>query len=125
MIITMKLGATEADIRYVLKRAQSLGLKPHLSEQGGQKVIGLLGDLHGLDSDSLRALRGVDKVQRSTRPFRLASRDFRSEGSVIQVRGCPVGGNLLAVMAGPCSVETRDQLLTTALAVRDAGGRML
>lgn len=125
MIITMKPGATETDVHYVLRRAQSLGLKPHLSDHAGLKVIGLLGDLHGLDADSLCGLRGVEKVQRSTRPFRLVSREFKAEDSVVDVGGCPIGGSQVVVMAGPCSVESREQLLSTARAVRDAGGRLL
>jgi len=125
MIIIMKRGASDSDIRFVVKRAQSLGLRAHLSEQDGQTVIGLLGDLHGLDPDSLQVLRGVDRVQRSTRPFRLASRDFKPQNSVIEVRNCRIGGNAVTVMAGPCSVETRNQLQFTAVAVHAAGARVL
>ncbi len=125
MIIVMKRAASAKDIEYAVNRARSLGLKTHVSEQAGQTVIGLLGDLHGINVKVLEALRGVERVRVMSRPFRLASRDFKSGRTVVNVKGCEIGGQEVVAMAGPCSVESRDQLLRTAEAVQQAGAKIL
>lgn len=125
MIILMKAGATSDEVSYVVRRAERLGLQPHVARQDGRSVIGLSGDLRGLDRRALTGLRGVDEVRDVERPFRLASRQFRGERSVIPVGPVEVGGDEIQVMAGPCSVESEDQLLEAARAVRDAGATFL
>ena len=121
MVIVMKSGASQRDIDYVVRRAQSLGLKAHLSAQNGHTLIGVTGDIKGLDPKSLTGLRGVEQVRTMTRPFPLASREFKSERTVVTVRGREVGGDGIVIMAGPCSVETRDQIITTATGCAEAG----
>ncbi len=125
MVIVMKPEATEADIKYVIRRATSLGLKTHVSQQNGSTLIGLLGDLRGLDLEVLAGLRGVERVSAMTRPYRLASIEFKPEPTVVKIRDCVVGGERVVVAAGPCSVETRERLNAAATCVREAGGSML
>jgi 3-deoxy-7-phosphoheptulonate synthase len=125
MIIRMRADADPNDINYVIGRARSLGLKTHVSQDDGHTLIGLLGDTQSLNPLSLSGLRGVEKILPLRRPFRLASREYRSDGSVVTVRGVPIGGNQIVMMAGPCSVESRDQMMTTARAVKEAGALVL
>lgn len=125
MLVVMEAAAQTEDIEHVKKRAQGLGLKTHVSAQGSQTLIGLLGDVHGLPPEVFAGLRGVERIQRSEQPFRLASRDFRAEDTVIDVGGCEVGGERVVMMAGPCSVESPDQIMETARAVKEAGAQML
>ncbi len=121
MVIVMRPGASQRDIDYVVRRAQSLGLRAHTSAQHGQTLIGLTGDLKGLDPGSLTGLHGVEQVRAMTRPFRLASREFNSGRTVVAVRGREVGGDGVVIMAGPCSVETREQIVRTATGCAGAG----
>jgi 3-deoxy-7-phosphoheptulonate synthase len=125
MIVVMKEGAAENDIDYVVARAGSLGLKTHISFSAGQTLIGLQGNLQALNPAALSGLRGVARVVPMRRPFRLASRDFKTEKTVIAIHGCEVGGNEIVVIAGPCSVESKNQLMDTAWAVKKAGARLL
>jgi len=125
MLVVMEAEARAEDIEHVAKRARGLGLRTHVSAQGSQTLIGLLGDVHGLPSEVFAGLRGVEKIQRSEQPFRLASRDFRETDTVIDVAGCEVGGDRVVTMAGPCSVESADQIMETARAVEKAGAQML
>ncbi len=125
MIIRMTAGASEADIDYVVRRMASLGFTTHLTRDGAVTVVGVIGDLRSFDPASVATLRGVEAVLPMGRAFWMASRDYRERDSVVTVRDCTVGGSEVAVMAGPCSVEGRDQLMKTAWAVRQAGARLL
>lgn len=125
MIIRMRENASERDVDYVRGRAGSLGLKTHVSRDNGNIIIGLLGDLRGLEPSAFSGLRGVERVIRMERPFRLASKDYKEEPTVVSVHGCQIGGTQVVVMAGPCSVESRSQILETAWAVKEAGAQLL
>ena len=125
MIVRMKADASREEIDYVLQRVGSLGLVAHLTEHGGQATIGLTGDLDVLQPAALEGLRGVDRVQSLSQPFRLASLEFRSEPTVITVGDVPIGGVDVIAIAGPCSVENRDQVRRTAASVRESGARLL
>ena len=125
MIVIMKMKASDADIDAVVTRVQAQGLKPHLSQGEERTIIGLIGDERRLDEGSLSRMNGVDRVVRVLRPFKLASRDFHPEDSVIAINGHEVGANKVIIMAGPCSVETREQLIETAVAVKAAGAHLL
>ncbi len=125
MVIAMKPEASEEDIQYVIRRVRSLGLEPHVSCQNGQTLIGLAGDLHALDPDAFAGLAGVERAQLLSKPFRLASREFRSQSTVIPVKDLRIGGKQIIVMAGPCSVETTTQMAETAKAIRKSGAGML
>ena len=125
MIITMKDDAATRDIEYVVRRAESLGLRVHVSSQGHQTLIGLLGDTGSIDNSALSGLPGVARIQPLSRPFRLASRDFKKEDTVVKFRDVEIGGTTVVAMAGPCSVETRDQIMATGEAVARGGAKML
>ena len=125
MLIKMKPDATPEDIEYILGRVRSLGLTTHVSEDHGQTVIGLLGNLQAVSEGALSGLRGVEQLLPSRAPFRLASREFRPESRTITIDGVTFGGPRVVVMAGPCSVESRDQIMRTAWAVKQAGASVL
>ncbi|GBE15836.1 phospho-2-dehydro-3-deoxyheptonate aldolase [bacterium BMS3Abin14] len=125
MIIVLKPGSTQADIDYVEQKLKEKGLKVHLSMGEERTIIGAIGDERILREASLAAYPAVEKILPILKPFKLASRDFQNENSVIRVRGVAVGGKKIQIMAGPCSVEDRDGLLTVARAVKEAGGTFL
>jgi 3-deoxy-7-phosphoheptulonate synthase len=125
MIIVMKEQAIQKDVDYVIWRAKSLGLESHLSKNGGQTLIGLTGDLDVINPSTLSGLRGVERVVSLHRPYRLASREFRPQNSVIKLGNCMIGKEELIVMAGPCAVEDRKMLIDTAWAVKEAGAQLL
>lgn len=125
MIIVMKPSATDADTTQVIKRIHNLGLQEHLSRGDAQTIIGVVGDTKRVDRTGFEVLSGVERTLRITQPFKLASREFSATNTVIDVRGVKVGGTQSVVMAGPCSVESRDQILETAYAVKEAGAHFL
>ena len=125
MIIVMKHQATPEQIRCVVSQIETQGFHAHLSQGTERTIIGVVGDDRPLENDFFELLDGVEKVVRILQPFKLASRDFHPENTVIEVRGVPVGGEAIAVIAGPCAVESRNQLLETAQAVKEAGAALL
>ena len=125
MIIVMRSTATQADIDQVLERISKHGLKPHISAGVERTIIGAIGDERVLRNVPFQALPGVAEVLPILKPFKLASRDFKTEPSVVEINGVAVGGDRLAVIAGPCSVEGRQMLLDTAKVVKEAGGTLL
>ncbi len=126
MIIVLKAGASEADITEVVRRVQALGYVPHTIRGELRTVVGAVGDERGKDDLlSLQNLECVEAVQRILQPFKLASRECKVEGTVIAVDGVVIGGPRVVVMAGPCSVESRDQVLEVAAKVKQAGAAIL
>jgi 3-deoxy-7-phosphoheptulonate synthase len=125
MIIVMKHHATPEQIRCVVSQVETQGFHAHLSQGSERTIIGVVGDDRPLENDLFELQDGVEKVVRILQPFKLASRDFHPENTIIEVRGVPVGGEALVVIAGPCAVESRSQLLESAQAVRAAGASML
>ncbi|MER3417669.1 MAG: 3-deoxy-7-phosphoheptulonate synthase [Chloroflexota bacterium] len=128
MFVVMRATATEEEILGVKSRILAEGLTPFAHEGAGRTVIAVVGDA-GRARDQLRdhlaALPGVEAVTEMRRPFKLTSREFHPEDSVIRVGDVVIGDGSLTVMAGPCAVESREQLLETAIAVRDAGATVL
>ncbi len=125
MIIIMKMSATHQDIETVLTRLHKGGWKTHISKGEERTIIGVIGDERQLDQGALSRMDGVDRVVPVLRPFKLASRDFKPEDSKISINGHVFGDNKVIIMAGPCSVESLEQLRETALAVRAAGAHLL
>jgi 3-deoxy-7-phosphoheptulonate synthase len=125
MIIVMRSAATQTDIDQVVERIIQHGLKPHISRGVERTIIGAIGDERILRNVPFQALPGVEEVLTILKPFKLASRDFKTEPSVVEVNGVAVGGERLAVIAGPCSVEGREMLLDTAQKIREAGATLL
>jgi 3-deoxy-7-phosphoheptulonate synthase len=102
-----------------------LGFRTHLSQGEERTIIGVIGDERPIDKDSLARMQGVERIVPILRPFKLASRDFQPHDSIIEIAGHPVGGKRLTIMAGPCAVESREQILETAQLVKEAGAHML
>ncbi|HEX7592607.1 MAG TPA: 3-deoxy-7-phosphoheptulonate synthase [Anaerolineae bacterium] len=125
MIIVMKHHATTDEIAGAVAHVESLGFKAHLSSGEERTIIGVIGDERPIEPDHFELLPGVERAVRILHPFKLASRDFHPEDSVVKINGISVGTPQVIVMAGPCSVESREQLMETAAAVKQAGAHIL
>ena len=126
MIIVMKQNAAQPDIEAVVKRVEELGKKVHLSRGEARTIIGVIGaDEHMVSEANFEVMDGVEKTMRVMQPYKLASRDFSHENTVINVNGVAIGGKKIIVMAGPCSVESRAMILETAHRVKEAGATVL
>ena len=125
MLIVMKPSATPAQVEAVADAIRALGLTPHAIPGAQRVAIGITGNKGGLDPQLFEALQGVGEAIRVSQPFKLVSREVKPEDTVIDVGGVPLGGKAIAVMAGPCSVESRSQILEAAHAVKAAGARFL
>ena len=125
MIVVMKKKATEKQIKRVIEKVKESGLKPHVSKGTELTVIGIIGDERKVPESQIRAMEGVEKLIPILAPHKLASRDFRSENTMIKVDGVKIGGNDIIVMAGPCTVESKEQIIETAKAVKKAGAKIL
>ena len=127
MIIVMKTGSQDREIADVLARLDNLGLKGHLSRGVERTVIGVVGVTAAVPDlrERLSMIPGVEDVVPISRPYKLASREFKPDDTVIKVGGVKIGGNEVVVMAGPCAAETREQVMSTARAVKAAGASIL
>jgi 3-deoxy-7-phosphoheptulonate synthase len=125
MFIAMKPHATQADFDAVVEKVRSLGLTPHPISGAERRVVAVVGNTGAVDPDDFAMLPGVAEALRVSQPFKLVSREVKEEDTVIDVDGVQVGGRAITVMAGPCSVESRDQILETARAVKTAGASIL
>ncbi len=125
MIIVMEASATKQEIEAVRTKLVQEGFSVHLSEGVARTIIGVIGDRTRALSLSLGVMSGVEKVIPIINPFKLASREFQQEDTVIRVGKHALGGNEIHLIAGPCAVESREQLLETAFAVKEAGATFL
>ncbi len=125
MIVVMRKGSSQKEIEAVAQHIREAGLRSSISKGEERAVIGILGSPYPELKDALEALSGVDQVLVVSRPFKLASREFHPDDTVVKVGGVTIGGAEVVVMAGPCSVESREQLLSTARAVKAAGATIL
>ena len=125
MIAVLKSGTSDKQIADLKNWIESQGLQVHLSKGDYQTVIGLIGDTSRIDEDLLIGLDIVETVKRISEPFKSANRKFHPDNTVVTVGDTSVGGNIFAVMAGPCSVESREQLIGVARAGKAAGATML
>lgn len=126
MIVVMRKTATPDQISHICEKIRELGLSPQVSKGVERTIIGVIGEEEKLRVKPLEAFPGVESVMSIQRPYKLASRDFRSESSEFEMdNGVRVGGRRIVVMAGPCSVENRDMLFETAKAVKKAGATFL
>jgi len=128
MIINMAVNATEEQIDHVVKRIQECGFQAHLSRGEERAVIGVVGksEKHRGELEALQATPGVEEIIRITHPFKLASRNFRPEGSVIELgKGVSIGGTEIVAAAGPCAVESAAQIGEIAERVARAGAKLL
>lgn len=125
MIIVMKNRATEEEINKVKGRLTELGFKIHESRGAEKFIIGAIGDENILRANPVTSYDGVEEVLEVTQPFKLASRDFKKEDTIIDVKGVKIGGENFCIMAGPCAVESREQIIETAKFVKSAGAHIL
>src|SRR5271169_6454888 len=126
MVIVMQEGATDAQIQQVIDRLIGSGFNVHRSTGESHTVLGAVGVHRDFDHRDFELLDGVREVMRITQPFKLASREFKPEGTVIDLgRGVKIGGPEVAVAAGPCSVESREQIFAVAEAVSKAGAKIM
>jgi 3-deoxy-7-phosphoheptulonate synthase len=125
MMVVMKPGASKEQVDQVVDVIQSNGLTPHLSVGIDHTVIGAIGESHAVPLEVFEILEGVDKVVRISRPYKLASREFHPADSVFPLNGFTIGGDEVPIIAGPCAVESRSQLIEAAEAVRAAGASAL
>jgi 3-deoxy-7-phosphoheptulonate synthase len=126
MIIVMKGTATEEDLQRVIHTIEELGYQSHVIRGTQRSVVGAVGDERGKARlQSLEALPGVESVVPILQPFKLASREFKPTKTIVRVRDVEFGGDRLPIVAGPCSVESEDQILETAKAVKEAGASVL
>jgi 3-deoxy-7-phosphoheptulonate synthase len=125
MIVIMNPGATSAQIANVIARIEQMGCGVDISEGKERTVVGIIGNGRPLDREQIGRMDGVERTVPILRPFKLASRDFHPQDTVVKLNGVSIGGQQLIVMAGPCSVESREQLLETAHAVKEAGAQVL
>ncbi|MBM3189394.1 MAG: 3-deoxy-7-phosphoheptulonate synthase [Chloroflexi bacterium] len=125
MIVVMRNGASQQHIKAVVDRILELGFRPHLSQGEERTIIGVIGDERPVNESVFRILEGVEKVVRVLKPYKLASRDFHPKDTVIPINDVSIGDKAVVVVAGPCAVESREQLMETAQAVKEAGVQVL
>ncbi|KAA0255364.1 MAG: 3-deoxy-7-phosphoheptulonate synthase [Acidobacteria bacterium] len=125
MLIVMDRGASETDVRRVVETVERMGLRAHPIPGEQRTAIGVTGNRGAIDPAALENLPGVLEVFRISHPYRLVSREFHPEDTVVPVGGVPVGGKRVVVVAGPCAVESAEQTLRIARAVKERGAHLL
>src|SRR5271157_3704660 len=126
MVVVMQEGSTEESIQNVINRLMGMGFDIHRSTGARQTVLGAVGAIVDFDTRDIELLEGVAEVVRISAPYKLASRHFRPEGSVVQLgKGVAVGGEQIVMMAGPCSVESPEQIEAVAALVAKHGAKVL
>lgn len=125
MMIIMRTSATKADVDNVVSRVKSLHLDAHLSSGSERTVIGVVGDGRPIEKSMFARLPGVDSIVPISKPYKLASREFYPQDSLVPIGEHKVGNGSKIIIGGPCSVESREQLLETAYAVKEAGAHAL
>ena len=125
MVIILKQSASEARIRDLIQWIESQNLRTHISSGDYSTIIGIIGDTSRLDEELLSSLDIVDGVKRVSEPYKSSNRKFHPMDSIIEVGEEKIGGGHFAMIAGPCSVESREQIITVAKSVKAAGATML
>lgn len=126
MIVEMVTGANVEQVDDVVQRAKSLGFQVQLNLGTDKVVVAILGSHTGqVSTDTFAVLPGVESVTRIMKPYKLASREFKAENSIVSIAGVEIGGERMVVMAGPCAVESEKQLMEAAKAVQEAGASIL
>jgi 3-deoxy-7-phosphoheptulonate synthase len=125
MIIVMKKGSSAKQVSAVVARVEAAGYRVHLSTGEERTIIGVVGDDRPIDRTHFEMLDGVEKTVPILKPFKMASRDMHPQDTIVSLNDIKIGGPQIVIMAGPCSVETREQIVETALAVKEAGAQIL
>ncbi|MBF0591882.1 MAG: 3-deoxy-7-phosphoheptulonate synthase [Nitrospirae bacterium] len=127
-IIVLKREAKQEEMDNIVKKLESKGLSVNISKGTEKTIIGVIGDTSKISEeevDSVRAMRGVEECLRIVKPYKLASRDFKKDNTVIDVNGVKIGGNKIVVIAGPCAIEGREVLMAIAEKVKEAGASFI
>lgn len=124
MIVVMNHGASEEDVSKVTQKLKQMGYGVHLSSGENRTIIGVIGQRREEAAQTLEAMPQVEQVVFITRPFKLAGREFHPDDTVIKIGDISIGGSELVIMAGPCAVESEEQLMEAAEAVKEAGARV-
>jgi len=125
MIVVMQAKATAKQIGEVIRKIEELGFKPHLSKGEEKTIIGVVGNERKIEPTVFTVLSGVEAVIPILKPYKLASREFKSEDTLVSVNGIKIGAAEIIVMAGPCAVESKEQVLKAAQAVKKSGAKIL
>ncbi|MBE6091649.1 MAG: 3-deoxy-7-phosphoheptulonate synthase [Selenomonas ruminantium] len=125
MIIVMSPSATKENLKKVIKKVESAGLRTHISEGEEVTIVGVIGDKKKIANLEMNMMEGVEKTVRITEKYKLVSRNFHPEDTIVDVDGVKIGGKQIVVMAGPCSVESIEQLREAAKAVKAGGAQFL
>jgi 3-deoxy-7-phosphoheptulonate synthase len=125
VLVVMRAHASDAEIAAVCEKIQSLGFRPHVMPGAERTAIGITGNHGPVPSAEFESLAGVAEAIPVSKPYKLVSREVKPDNTIVEVRGTPVGGAELALCAGPCSVESREQILAAARAVKSAGAHLL
>ena len=125
MIIVMKPGASHASVKEVIDKVQAVGLDVHVSEGKEVTIIGIVGDKSLVSGKNLELISGVEKIVSVTESYKLSNRKFHPDSSVIRVGNTSIGGDELIVMSGPCAVESEEQVMATATAIKASGAQIL
>ncbi len=125
MIIILRAHASQEEIDTVTKQVEAYGATAHVSQGQERTIVGIIGDVHQINQDAFKLMPFVDRVVRVSRPYKLASREFSVQDTVVPLNGVRFGETPIVIIAGPCSVESRTQMLEIAHAVREAGATVL
>ncbi|MFH1259912.1 MAG: 3-deoxy-7-phosphoheptulonate synthase [Elusimicrobiota bacterium] len=129
MILTLKASATKKDVADVMAKIKKLGFTPHVSHGAEKTVIGVIGENAILSRDQFEAIAIIESVTPISKPYKLVSRDFRKENTIIEVgegkNKLKIGNNQIVIMAGPCSVETKEGIISVARSVKESGAKIL
>ncbi len=125
MVVVMEPKASEDVIQNVIEHLKEMGFEIHRSDGVTHTIIGAIGDKTGIDIRQLEILDGVHEVVRISEPYKLSSRSFKKENTVIQIQDVEIGGREVIVAAGPCAAESREQVMTIAKAVKEYGAKVL
>jgi 3-deoxy-7-phosphoheptulonate synthase len=125
VLVVMDAHATQEDVARVCRKIEKLGFRPHVMPGAQRTAVGITGNPGPIDPAEFEDLPGVAEAIRVSKPYKLVSREVKPDDSVIEIAGVPVGGSALTLIAGPCSVESRGQILAVARAVAAAGAQLL
>lgn len=125
MILTLKSGAKKNEVDAIVEKIKELGFTPHLSKGAVKVIIGVIGENEHKFKHLFESMDIVENVTPIVKPYKLVSREFKKENSVVDIRGVKIGENQVVVIAGPCSIDTKDNLFSCARSVKKAGARIL
>ncbi|MBV9079679.1 MAG: 3-deoxy-7-phosphoheptulonate synthase, partial [Elusimicrobia bacterium] len=126
MILTLKTGAAKKDVEKIIAKIKDLGFKPQVSTGAERVVIGVIGENAILHKDKFETLDAVEMVTPISKPYKVVSREFKKEPTIVQIgKNVKIGGKQVVIVGGPCSVDTRQNLLENARDIKKSGGTML